>query len=222
LRTTGAQDRRAQLTGVPVAGVFGWSRFHWYIGIYPLLALSLREFEAVAGWEAVFWSDYQGWLNLQAKRLASYWYRVHLHLEAKSLNLELQMPEQLAAPNNTRREFQPCVPHRGVDRQLCPQPLLGHKSRHTDYSQRPSRRTQWFQFGKHLKASADDHNFRRLRAALQQCTARHLRRRVHEPRERHLLHQPPVTSVFIYVVGVRPGSVRDAHHPPEQPGRQFH
>ena len=70
-----------ELTGVPMAGMFGWSRYHWYVGIYPLLALSLRELDAVAEWEAVFWSDYQGWLNLQVKRLATYWYRVHLHIE---------------------------------------------------------------------------------------------------------------------------------------------
>ena len=70
-----------ELTGVPVAGMFGWSRFHWYLGIYPMLALSQREFEAIVGWETVFWSDYQGWFNLQAKRLAAYWYRIHLHIE---------------------------------------------------------------------------------------------------------------------------------------------
>lgn len=81
-----------ELTGVPVAGMFGWSRFHWYIGIYPLLALSLRELDAVAEWEAVFWSDYQGWLNLQVKRLASYWYRVHLHIETASRNGALGWP----------------------------------------------------------------------------------------------------------------------------------
>jgi len=73
-----------ELTGVPVAGLFGWSRFHWYIGIFPLLALSRRELDAVLGWETVFWSDFHGWLNLQAKRLAAYWYRVHLQLEARS------------------------------------------------------------------------------------------------------------------------------------------
>jgi hypothetical protein len=69
-----------ELTGVPVAGMFGWCRFHWYIGIYPLLALSLAELDALLSWEVIFWSDYQGWFNLQAKRLAAYWYRVHLSL----------------------------------------------------------------------------------------------------------------------------------------------
>ncbi|GEM_PF-5357223 len=70
-----------ELTGVPMGGLFGWSRYHWYVGIYPLLALSLRELDAVAEWEVVFWSDYQGWLNLQVKRLATYWYRIHLLVE---------------------------------------------------------------------------------------------------------------------------------------------
>ena len=70
-----------ELTGVPILGLFGWGRFHWYVGIYPLLGLSVREFAALAAWEVVFWSDYQGWLNLQVKRLAAYWYRVHLQLE---------------------------------------------------------------------------------------------------------------------------------------------
>ena len=73
-----------ELTGVPALGLFGWSRYHWYVGIYPLLGLSVREFAALAAWEVVFWSDLQGWLNLQVKRLASYWYRVHLQLEAMS------------------------------------------------------------------------------------------------------------------------------------------
>jgi len=75
-----------ELTGVPVAGMFGWSRFHWHLGIYPMLALSQREFEAVVGWETVFWSDHHGWFDLQAKRLAAYWYRVHLHLETQARN----------------------------------------------------------------------------------------------------------------------------------------
>ncbi|BDU73305.1 hypothetical protein [Mesoterricola silvestris] len=72
-----------ELTGVPMAGLFGWSRYHWYVGIYPLLALSPRELDAAIEWEEVFWSDYQGWLNLQVKRLATYWYRVHVHVEAR-------------------------------------------------------------------------------------------------------------------------------------------
>lgn len=67
-----------ELTGVPAGGWFGWTRYHWHVGIFPLLALSLGEFQAVAAWEAVFWSDYQGWLNLQVKRLAAFWYRVLL------------------------------------------------------------------------------------------------------------------------------------------------
>ena len=66
-----------ELSATPVMGVLGWSRFHWVLGIYPLLALSVREFEALAGWEMVWWSDQQGWLNLQVKRLARYWQQFH-------------------------------------------------------------------------------------------------------------------------------------------------
>lgn len=70
-----------ELTGVPVAGMLGWNRYHWSVGIYPLLVLGLGEFQALAAWEAAFWSDHLGWINLQAKRLCVYWYRLHLHLE---------------------------------------------------------------------------------------------------------------------------------------------
>lgn len=73
-----------ELTGVPAAGLLGWNRYHWYVGIYPLLALGRREFEAVAAWEVAFWSDLHGWFNLQVKRLAVYWYRLHLHLQLKA------------------------------------------------------------------------------------------------------------------------------------------
>ncbi|HLO66549.1 MAG TPA: hypothetical protein VK188_05990 [Holophaga sp.] len=67
-----------ELTGVPAGGWCGWTRYHWHVGIFPLLALSLAELRAVVAWEVVFWSDYQGWLNLQVKRLATFWYRVLL------------------------------------------------------------------------------------------------------------------------------------------------
>jgi hypothetical protein len=64
------------LIGTPVLGLLGWTRFHWNVGIYPLLSLSVREFEAAAGWEVVWWSDQQGWLNLQVKRLVAIWQRL--------------------------------------------------------------------------------------------------------------------------------------------------
>ncbi len=66
----------AELTGVPAGGIFGWCRYHWHVGVFPMLALSLREFQALVAWETIFWSDLNGWLNLQIKRLASFWYRV--------------------------------------------------------------------------------------------------------------------------------------------------
>jgi hypothetical protein len=72
-----------ELSGVPVAGMLGWNRYHWSVGIYPLLVLGRDEFQVLAAWEAAFWSDQQGWLNLQAKRLCIYWYRLHLHLAAR-------------------------------------------------------------------------------------------------------------------------------------------
>lgn len=75
-----SQSWSLYLIGTPTLGVLGWARFHWVVGLYPLLALSLRELEAVASWEAVWWSDQQGWLNLQAKRLANHWQSVYLQL----------------------------------------------------------------------------------------------------------------------------------------------
>ena len=68
------------LIGTPTLGPLGWSRFHWSIGVYPLLALSLREWEAMLDWEMVWWSGQQVWLNLQAKRMVSYWQTLHGHL----------------------------------------------------------------------------------------------------------------------------------------------
>jgi len=64
------------LVGVPTLGLLGWPRFKWLLGIYPMLALGGREFEAIASWELVWWCDQQGWLNLQVKRLAAYWMRL--------------------------------------------------------------------------------------------------------------------------------------------------
>ena len=61
------------LLGTPTLGLLGWNRFSWVIGIYPLLALSAREWEALVSWEMVWWSAQQGWLNLQIKRLVAYW-----------------------------------------------------------------------------------------------------------------------------------------------------
>ena len=61
------------LLGTPVLGLLGWNRFHWVMGVYPLLALSSRELDAILSWELVWWSDQQAWLNLQVKRLVTYW-----------------------------------------------------------------------------------------------------------------------------------------------------
>jgi len=61
------------LLGTPNLGLLGWARFHWLIGVYPLAALSTREWEALLSWEVVWWSEQQGWLNLQVKRLVAYW-----------------------------------------------------------------------------------------------------------------------------------------------------
>jgi len=72
------------LLGTPTLGLLGWARFHWLIGIYPLAGLSTREWEALLSWEVVWWSDQQGWLNLQVKRLVAYWQMVYGQLhEAK-------------------------------------------------------------------------------------------------------------------------------------------
>jgi hypothetical protein len=68
------------LLGVPTLGQLGWNRYHWVLGIYPLLALSVRELEAVVGWELVWWSNQQSWLNLQVKRLVVYWQLLHSYL----------------------------------------------------------------------------------------------------------------------------------------------
>jgi len=64
------------LVGVPTLGLLGWTRFRWFLGIYPLLALSARELDTLVSWEVVWWSDQQGWLNLQVKRLVAYWQRL--------------------------------------------------------------------------------------------------------------------------------------------------
>jgi hypothetical protein len=72
----------ADLLGVPTLGLLGWNRYHWVLSIYPLLALSARELEAVVGWELVWWSGQQSWLNLQVKRLVVYWQLLHSHLGA--------------------------------------------------------------------------------------------------------------------------------------------
>jgi len=69
------------LVGVPTLGVLGWPRFKWLMGVHPMLALSTREFEAVASWELVWWCDQQNWLNLQIKRLAAYWNRLNTALQ---------------------------------------------------------------------------------------------------------------------------------------------
>ena len=68
------------LLGTPVLGLLGWPRFHWVVGVYPLLALSAREVDAVLSWEVVWWSDQQAWLNLQIKRLVAYWQLLHAFL----------------------------------------------------------------------------------------------------------------------------------------------
>ncbi len=69
------------LVGVPTLGLLGWPRFTWLLGVQPLLALSEREFEALASWELVWWCDQQSWLNLQVKRLAAYWSRLNATLQ---------------------------------------------------------------------------------------------------------------------------------------------
>lgn len=73
------------LIGVPTLGLLGWTRFRWVIGVFPMLALSQREFEALAGWQAVWWCNQHSWLNLQTKRLAAYWRRVDNHFKQPSL-----------------------------------------------------------------------------------------------------------------------------------------
>ena len=65
------------LLGTPTLGMLGWARFNWVVGVYPLLALSTRELDAILSWEVVWWSGQQSWLNLQMKRLVSYWQQVH-------------------------------------------------------------------------------------------------------------------------------------------------
>lgn len=72
------------LVGAPTLGLLGWVRFRWLVGVNPLLALSPREFEVLASWEMVWWSDQQGWLNLQVKRVAAYWHRMAPRLEAQT------------------------------------------------------------------------------------------------------------------------------------------
>lgn len=64
------------LVGVPTLGLLGWTRFRWLIGVFPMLTLSQREFEALAGWQAVWWCNQHSWINLQIKRLAAYWRRL--------------------------------------------------------------------------------------------------------------------------------------------------
>lgn len=71
------------LVGAPTLGLLGWTRFRWLMGVNPLLALSPREFEVLASWELVWWSDQQGWLGLQVKRVAAYWHRIGPQLEAQ-------------------------------------------------------------------------------------------------------------------------------------------
>ncbi len=73
------------LMGVPTLGLLGWTRFRWVIGVLPMLALSQREFEALAGWQAVWWCNQHSWLNLQTKRLAAYWRRMDNHFKQPSL-----------------------------------------------------------------------------------------------------------------------------------------
>jgi len=74
------------LVGVPTLGVLGWPRFKWLLGVHPMLALSSREFEALASWELVWWCDQQNWLNLQVKRLAAYWNRLNLTFQGENAN----------------------------------------------------------------------------------------------------------------------------------------
>jgi hypothetical protein len=76
-----AQD----LLATPSLGLLGWARFHWMIGVYPLLALSTREWEALLAWEVVWWSNQQSWLNLQVKRLVVCWQLLYSQLWADGL-----------------------------------------------------------------------------------------------------------------------------------------
>lgn len=60
----------------PVMGLLGWCRFHWEFGVVPLMALSLAELECLLAWEMAYWSKQHGWLNLEIKRLSTYWREV--------------------------------------------------------------------------------------------------------------------------------------------------
>lgn len=72
-----------ELEGRPALGVLGWMRYQWSLGIFPMMALSSREFDCLASWDLVYTSEQQGWFNLQAKRLAQYWHNLAQALDAK-------------------------------------------------------------------------------------------------------------------------------------------
>lgn len=72
------------LVGPPALGLLGWLRLRWRLGVFALLALGDREFEALASCELVWWSHQQPWLNLQVKRLSLFWRLTAQRLEAEA------------------------------------------------------------------------------------------------------------------------------------------